>query len=175
MDLILTFMQTPGSRSDPRALIGWYFNSHANQIWLVQIIATSEGKVSISVAALLEVHFAFLYQGRELFAKYCIIACAGYTRSRNNIWHSPVFGHGSRRHFFELCTGRVVSRGWKSNREIVLEKFIFTDPVNSSRSNYKSPFRSKQPVGSPKVSFLCKLASKINSKGMEWLGYRIEQ
>jgi len=35
--------------------------------------------VSISVAALLEVHFAFLYQGRELFAKYCIIARAGYS------------------------------------------------------------------------------------------------
>ena len=37
-DLNLTFMPTPGSGSDPRALIGWYFYNHANQydwfVWL---------------------------------------------------------------------------------------------------------------------------------------------
>ena len=32
----LTFMQTTGSGSDPRALIGWYFSKHVNQFdWLV--------------------------------------------------------------------------------------------------------------------------------------------
>jgi len=39
LDLNLTFMQTPGSGSDPRARIGWYFYKHANQydwfVWLV--------------------------------------------------------------------------------------------------------------------------------------------
>ena len=38
LDLNLTFMQTPGSRSDPRARIGWYFYKHANKygwsVWL---------------------------------------------------------------------------------------------------------------------------------------------
>ena len=36
LDLNLTFMQTPGSGSDPRALIGLYFYKHANQYdWFV--------------------------------------------------------------------------------------------------------------------------------------------
>ena len=36
LDLNLTFMQTPGSRSDPRVRIGLYFYKHANPYnWFV--------------------------------------------------------------------------------------------------------------------------------------------
>ena len=36
LDLNLTFMQTPGSRSDPRARIGLYFYKYANPYnWFV--------------------------------------------------------------------------------------------------------------------------------------------
>ena len=42
----------------------------SKSIWLVRLIFNTEGMVGISVTALLKVNFAYLYQRKNLFAKY---------------------------------------------------------------------------------------------------------
>ena len=70
----LTFMQTTGSGSDPRAFIGWFFFQTRTPIWLARLIVTTEETLRTFTP-----HFASLYQGRKLFA------CC----TRNNICTGP--------------------------------------------------------------------------------------
>ena len=67
LDLNLTFMQMPGSGSDPRTRIGL---QTCKSIWLVSLIGNTKGTVGISVTAFLVVNFAYLYQEKNLFVKY---------------------------------------------------------------------------------------------------------
>ena len=69
MDLNLTFMQTPGSGSDPRAWIGWCFYKHANPYdWFLRLVIPRGRWGYLSLHFLRE----DLYQGRKLFARYFI-------------------------------------------------------------------------------------------------------
>ena len=52
-------------------------------IWLVCFIGNTERMVGISVTSLLEVNFAYLYQGRKLFTKYFSIS--------SHVQDSPAF------------------------------------------------------------------------------------
>jgi len=64
LGLEFTFMQMPGSGSDPQLiLVDIFTNTQIN------MIGNTKGTVGIPVPviALLEVNFACLYQGRELF------------------------------------------------------------------------------------------------------------
>ena len=67
LDLNLTFMQMPGSGSDPRTRIGL---QTCKSVWLVSLIGNTKGTVGISVTAFLVVNFAHLYQEKNLFVKY---------------------------------------------------------------------------------------------------------
>ena len=71
LDLNLTFMQTLGSGSDPRARIGWYCYKRENKydwsVWLA-IPRRRWGYLSLHFWCL---NFClYLYQGKNLFAKY---------------------------------------------------------------------------------------------------------
>ena len=68
LHLNLTFMEMPGPGSDPWAWISWYFYRHSNQYdWSIWLAIPREWWRYVTA---LLVNFAYLYQGKNLFAKY---------------------------------------------------------------------------------------------------------
>ena len=96
LDLNLTFMPTPGSGSDPRARIGWYFYKHANQYQEKNLFANVDDHhlLKEAHALLFRSPEAFLqnvtwrYLLRNMFNKQNLCDRCGWKHSRKHAhWH----------------------------------------------------------------------------------------
>ena len=91
-------------------------------IWLVRSIGNTEGTEGIFVTALLEVNFAYLYQGRKLLAKHFTasvwqaVLLSIYTRLRFACVRHGLCSWKCLRSNFDLGTRGAFSRDWKSHR-----------------------------------------------------------
>ena len=109
LDLNLTFVQTPGSGSDPRARIGWYFYKHANKFdWSVWL-AIPRGRWGYLLLLLMCV---YLYQRKNLLAVLSL-----YKRSRFVCVSSTlILFRTVPSKEFDLSTRGAFSIDWKSQR-----------------------------------------------------------